>query len=77
MSSNKVKLQEKEIDNLIEEEEKAAVAQDITDILADSKIKGYDIKILKQIMKLRKMDDDKRMRQEEELETYKSTIGMK
>jgi len=77
MSSNKVKLQEKEIDNLIEEEEKAAAAQDITDILADSKIKGYDIKILKQIMKLRKMDDDKRMRQEEELETYKSTIGMK
>ena len=35
------------------EEEKAAVAQDITDILADSKIKGYDIKILKQIMRLR------------------------
>ena len=59
------------------EEEKAAVAQDITDILADSKIKGYDIKILKQIMRLRKMDDDKRIRQEEELETYKSTIGMK
>ena len=59
------------------EEEKAAVAQDITDILADSKIKGYDIKILKQIMKLRKMDDDERIRQEEELETYKSTIGMK
>jgi len=59
------------------EEEKAAVAQDITDILADSKIKGYDIKILKQIMRLRKMDDDERIRQEEELETYKSTIGMK
>jgi len=59
------------------EEEKAAVAQNITDILADSKIKGYDIKILKQIMRLRKMDDDERIRQEEELETYKSTIGMK
>ena len=59
------------------EEERAAVSQDITDILADSKIKGYDIKILKQIMRLRKMDDDERIRQEEELETYKSTIGMK
>ena len=59
------------------EEEKAAVSQNITDILADSKIKGYDVKILKQILKLRKMDDDERMRQEEELETYKSTIGMK
>ena len=59
------------------EEERAAVSQDITDILADSKIKGYDTKILKQILMLRKMDDDERIRQEEELETYKSTIGMK
>ena len=59
------------------EEERAAVSQDIADILADSKIKGYDTKILKQILKLRKMDDDERIRQEEELETYKSTIGMK
>ena len=59
------------------EEERAAVSQDITDILADSKIKGYDIKILKQILKLRKIDDDERIRQQEELETYKSTIGMK
>ena len=32
------------------EEERAAVSQDITDILADSKIKGYDTKILKQIL---------------------------
>ena len=59
------------------EEERAAVSQDITDILADSKIKGYDIKILKQILKLRKMDDDERIRQEEELEIYKSIIGIK
>ena len=59
------------------EEEKAAVSQEITDILAEAKIKGYDIKILKQVLKLRKMDDDDRLRQEEELETYKATIGMK
>ena len=59
------------------EEEKSAVAQEITDTLAESKIKGYDVKILKQILKLRKMDDDERMRQEEELETYKLTIAMK
>ena len=58
------------------EEERAAVAQNVTDTLAESKMKGYDIKILKQIIKLRKMDDDYRIRQEEELETYKATIGM-
>ena len=59
------------------EEEKIAVSQEITDSLAEAKIKGYDIKILKQVLKLRKMDDDDRLRQEEELETYKTTIGMK
>lgn len=59
------------------EEERADVAQNVTDTLSEAKIKGYDTKILKQILKLRKMDDDERIRQEEELETYKSTIGMK
>ena len=58
------------------DEEKAAVSQEITDTLAEAKIKGYDAKILKQVLKLRKMDDDDRIRQEEELETYKATIGM-
>ena len=48
----------------------------MTDTLTEAKMKGYDIKILKQIIKLRKMDDDDRIRQEEELETYKATIGM-
>jgi len=58
------------------EEERANIAQNVTDTLSEAKIKGYDIKILKQILKLRKMDDDDRIRQEEELETYKATIGM-
>jgi uncharacterized protein (UPF0335 family) len=58
------------------EEEKAAIAQNMTDTLTEAKMKGYDIKILKQILKLRKMDDGDRIRQEEELETYKATIGM-
>ena len=59
------------------EEERADVAQNVTDTLSEAKIKGYDTKILKQILKLRKMDNDERMRQEEELETYKTTIEMK
>jgi uncharacterized protein (UPF0335 family) len=59
------------------EEERANIAQNVTDTLSEAKIKGYDIKILKQILILRKMDDDDRMRQEEELESYKATIGMK
>ena len=64
----------RKLENL--EEERANVAQNITDTLSEAKMKGYDVKILKQLLKLRKMDDDDRIRQEEELETYKATIGM-
>jgi len=59
------------------EEERAAIAQNTAETLSEAKMKGYDIKTLKQILKLRKLDDDDRIRQEEELETYKATIGMK
>lgn len=59
------------------EEEKVDVAQNITDTLAEAKMKGYDVKILKQLLKLRKIDEEERIQQEEELETYKAAIGMK
>ena len=59
------------------EEEKADVAQNITDTLAEAKIKGYDVKILKQLLKLRKIDEEERIQQEEELATYKAVLGMK
>ena len=59
------------------EEEKVDVAQNITDTLAEAKMKGYDLKILKQLLKLRKIDEEKRIQQEEELETYKAALGMK
>ena len=59
------------------EEEKTDIAQNITDTLAEAKIKSYDVKILRQLLKLRKMDEDDRIQQEEELETYKAALGMK
>ena len=59
------------------EKEKADVVQNITDTLAEAKIKGYDVKILKQLLKLRKIDEEERIQQEEELETYKAALGMK
>lgn len=59
------------------EEEKSDVAQSITDTFAEAKIKGYDVKILKQLLKLRKLDEEKRIQQEEELETYKAALGMR
>ena len=59
------------------EQEKADLAEDIKGIFEEAKSRGYDVKILKELLKLRKMEEDERLRKEEELETYKATIGMK
>ena len=56
---------------------KEEIEQDITGTLAEAKIKGYDVMILKQLLKLRKIDEEKRIQQQEELETYKTALGMK
>lgn len=58
------------------EEEKAGLAEDIRDVYAEAKSAGFETKIMRQIVKLRKMDHQKRQEQEELLELYKSAIGL-
>ncbi|PSL23449.1 DUF2312 domain-containing protein [Dyadobacter jiangsuensis] len=58
------------------EEEKAGLADDIRDVYAEAKSAGFETKIMRQIVKLRKMDRQKRQEQEEILEMYKSAIGL-
>jgi uncharacterized protein (UPF0335 family) len=58
------------------EEEKTGLADDIKDIYAEAKGFGFDVKTLRQIIKLRKLDVEKRREAEELLELYKSAIGM-
>jgi uncharacterized protein (UPF0335 family) len=58
------------------EEEKAGLADDIRDVYAEAKSAGFETKIMRQIIKLRKMDSQKRMEQEELLDLYKSAIGL-
>lgn len=58
------------------EEEKAGLADDIKEVYAESKSAGYEVKIMRQIVRLRKMDSQKRQEQEELLELYKSAVGM-
>ena len=58
------------------EEEKAGLADDISDVYAEAKSAGYETKIMRQIVKLRKMDRQKRQEQEEILELYKAAIGL-
>lgn len=58
------------------EEEKKGIADDIRDVFAEGKAVGYDTKIMRQIIKLRKMKPDDRAEMEMVLETYKAALGM-
>ena len=58
------------------EEEKAGIAGDIKDIYAEAKSVGFDVKTMRTIIRLRKMEDQKREEADMLLETYKAAIGM-
>ena len=58
------------------EEEKKGIADDIRDVYAEAKAVGYDTKIMRQIVKLRKMKPDDRAEQQMVLDTYKAALGM-
>lgn len=58
------------------EEEKTAIADDIKDVFAEAKGNGYDVKAIRQIIKLRKQDAQEREEEETVLETYMRALGM-
>ena len=58
------------------EEEKRATADDIRDVYAEAKGNGYDVKALRTIVSLRKLDTDVRREQQAVLETYMHALGM-
>ena len=58
------------------EEEKKAIADDIRDVYGEAKANGYDIKALRTVEKLRKIDINERKEQEAVLETYMHALGM-
>lgn len=58
------------------EEEKKGLADDIKDIYAEAKGVGFDVKTMRKILKLRKMETEKRREEEELLELYKAAIGL-
>jgi uncharacterized protein (UPF0335 family) len=57
------------------EEEKRAIADDIKEVYAEAKGTGYDVKIMRKIISLRRMDRDKRREEEEILEIYLAALG--
>ena len=57
------------------EEEKRAIGDDIKEVYAEAKGTGYDVKIMRKIISLRRMDRDKRREEEEILELYLAALG--
>lgn len=57
-------------------EEKGGLGDDIKDVWAEAKGVGFDTKIMKRVLKLRKMETQKRREEEELLQLYLSAIGM-
>lgn len=58
------------------EEEKAALTADIREVYAEAKGVGYDPKIMRQIVRLRKMDSQDRQEQEAILELYRQALDL-
>jgi uncharacterized protein (UPF0335 family) len=58
------------------EEEKKGIADDIRDVCLESKSQGYDPKIMRQIVRLRKMPVHDRKEMEAILDVYKSALGI-
>ena len=58
------------------EEEKAALSADIREVYSEAKGTGFDARILRQIIRLRKLDGADRREQEELLDLYKLALEM-
>jgi uncharacterized protein (UPF0335 family) len=57
------------------EEDKAAVMADLKEMFAEAKGNGFDVKILRKVIRLRKQDTAKRQEEEALLDLYLSAIG--
>jgi uncharacterized protein (UPF0335 family) len=58
------------------EEEKRTLAADIKEVYAEAKGSGFDAKIMRQLIRLRRMDQDDLDEQESLLDVYKRALGM-
>lgn len=58
------------------DQEKAAIAADISEVFAQAKGDGFDVKAIRHILKLRRLDQSEREEQEAVLDTYLRALGM-
>jgi len=58
------------------EEEKRTISEDIKEVYAEAKGNGFDVKVLRQIVRIRKQDAAERQEQEAILDLYMHALGM-
>lgn len=56
-------------------EEKKALSEDIAEVFAEAKGKGFDTKIMRKVISLRAMDREKRVEQETLVDLYMRALG--
>jgi uncharacterized protein (UPF0335 family) len=74
VSAEQLKLFIERVETL--EEEKRGLADDIKGVFQEAKANGYDVKTMRTIIRLRRMDSNARAEQEALLETYMSALGL-
>ncbi len=58
------------------EEEKKALSDDIKDVFGEAKANGFDVKVMRKIVSIRKQDRDQRMEEATILDLYLAALGM-
>jgi uncharacterized protein (UPF0335 family) len=74
VAADELRLLIERIENL--EADKKAVSEDIREVYSEAKSRGFDAKIMRQIIKLRAMEDHDRAEFEAILDTYIAALGM-
>jgi uncharacterized protein (UPF0335 family) len=58
------------------EEEKKTISDDIRDVFSEAKANGFDVKAMRAVIRLRKLDPQERQEQDAILDTYLHALGM-
>lgn len=74
IAADQLRLFVERVENL--EEEKKGIADDIRDVYSEAKSMGFDAKIMRKIVQLRKMEKDARDEMDALMDTYRSALGM-
>ncbi len=74
VSPNQLRLFIEKIERL--EEEKSELQENIREVYSEAKSTGFDVKVMKQIVRMRKMKKEELAEQEELLDLYRQALGM-